>query len=117
MAFRFLADENFHTNIVRGIRLRLPNLDLVRIQQTGLLGADDPTILMWTAENNRILLTHDRATMADFAYERVAKSHPMPGVLIFRRRLPIREAIEELQLIVQCTQPGDWNNLVAYVPL
>ena len=117
MAFRFLADENFHTNIVRGIRLRLDDLDLVQIQQTGLMGADDPTILEWAAQNERILLTHDRATMADFAYERVSRSESMPGVLIFRKSLSIRMAIEELQLIVQCTQPNDWRNMVVYIPL
>jgi hypothetical protein len=29
---RLLADENFNNNIVRGVRLRDPDIDLVRVQ-------------------------------------------------------------------------------------
>ena len=65
---RLLADENFNGDIVRGLLLRQPDLDIVRVQDVGLAGADDPDILAWAAENNRIVLTHDRATMSDHAY-------------------------------------------------
>jgi predicted nuclease of predicted toxin-antitoxin system len=56
---RLLADENFNNNIVRGVRLRESGIDLVRIQDVGLSGADDPSVLEWAAEHQRILLTHD----------------------------------------------------------
>ena len=69
---RLLADENFNGDIVRGLLLRQPDFELVRVQDVGLGGAEDPDILAWAAENDRIVLTHDYATMADFAYERVA---------------------------------------------
>jgi len=32
----FLADEDFDGRIVRGIERRLPNLDIVRVQDVGL---------------------------------------------------------------------------------
>ena len=35
---RLLADENFHGDIVRGLLLRQPDLDLVRVQDVGLTG-------------------------------------------------------------------------------
>jgi predicted nuclease of predicted toxin-antitoxin system len=47
---RLLADENLNGNIVRGIRRRIDGLDLVRVQDLGLTGADDPTVLAWAAE-------------------------------------------------------------------
>ena len=56
---RLLADENFHGDIVRGLLLRKPDIDIVRLQDIGLDGAEDPEILGWAAENNRIILTHD----------------------------------------------------------
>jgi len=43
------ADENFNNNIVRGLLRQKPCLDIVRIQDVGLSGADDPTILEWAA--------------------------------------------------------------------
>jgi predicted nuclease of predicted toxin-antitoxin system len=69
-----LSDENFNGNILRGLFLRQPSLDLLRVQDVDLQEADDPTILEWSAINNRILLTHDRATMPDFAYERLLRN-------------------------------------------
>jgi predicted nuclease of predicted toxin-antitoxin system len=50
---------------------RRPDIDLVRVQDVGLSGEDDPTILSWAASENRILLTHDVATITRFAYERI----------------------------------------------
>ena len=69
---QLLADENFNGDTVRGLLLRQTELDLLRVQDIGLAGADDPEILAWAAQNNRILLTHDRATIPEYAYERVA---------------------------------------------
>jgi hypothetical protein len=40
---RFAADENFNADIVRGLRRRLPEVDIVRVQDVGLSGADDPS--------------------------------------------------------------------------
>ena len=69
--FRLLADENFNGDIVRGLLLRQPDLDIVRVQDVGLTGEDDLQVLAWAAENNRIVLTHDRATMPSYALERL----------------------------------------------
>ena len=91
---RLLADENFKDDIVRGLLLREPDLYIVRVHDVGLAGADDPDILAWAAENNRIVLTHDRATMSDFAYERVAAGEEMAGVFILNDRLPVGRALE-----------------------
>jgi predicted nuclease of predicted toxin-antitoxin system len=76
---RLLADENFNGDIVRGLLRRLPELDLVRVQDVGLATQEDPQILAWAAEHERIVLTHDRATMADYAYERIVAGEPMAG--------------------------------------
>ena len=42
---KLLADENLSGYIVRGLLRRRPDLDLSRVQDVGLLGKDDPTIL------------------------------------------------------------------------
>jgi predicted nuclease of predicted toxin-antitoxin system len=56
------ADENFNGDIVRALLWRQPDLDIVRVQDVGLAGVGDPEILAWAAANDRIILTHDRAT-------------------------------------------------------
>ncbi|WP_292836721.1 DUF5615 family PIN-like protein [Nostoc sp. JL33] len=46
---KFLADENFDNTIVRGLFRLSPEIDIVRVQDLGLSGKDDPTILDWAA--------------------------------------------------------------------
>lgn len=53
------ADENFNNDILRGLRCRRPDLDIMRVQDVGLSGADDASILDWAADEGRVLLTHD----------------------------------------------------------
>ena len=36
---RLLADENFNGEVVRGLLLRQPDADIVRVQDVGLAGA------------------------------------------------------------------------------
>jgi predicted nuclease of predicted toxin-antitoxin system len=113
----FLSDENFNGDIIRGLFLRQPNLDLLRVQDVSLQEVDDPTILVWAANNERILLTHDRATMPDFAYERLVREEPMTGLFVVNDRMPIRQAIDELLLLIDCTEQLEWKGIVLYLPL
>jgi predicted nuclease of predicted toxin-antitoxin system len=46
---KFLVDENFDNTIVRGLLRRNPDIDILRVQDVGLSGKDDPTILAWAA--------------------------------------------------------------------
>src|SRR5438128_11693828 len=104
---RLLADENFHGDIVRGLLLRQSDLEIVRVQDVGLAGADDPDILAWAAENNRIVLTHDRATMSDYAHERGGAGEGMAGVFVLNDRCPVRRAIEESARMAAGTERGE----------
>ncbi len=116
--FRFLADQNFDNRIVRGLLRRAPGLlDLVRVQDIGLSTADDPRVLAWAAEAGRLVLTHDVSTMADYACERVAVALRMPGVFEVPRSMPIGQAIDELTLIIECSDAVEWEGRVIYLPL
>lgn len=114
---RLLTDENFHHAIVRGLRRRHADIDLVRVQDVGLMGADDPTILAWAARENRILLTHDAETITKFAYERVRAGEHMPGVFEVSRTLSLGEVIDDLWLLVEASLPDEWVGQVRYFPL
>ena len=114
---RLAADENFNNDIVRGLWRRKPELDIVRIQDVGLSGADDPTVLEWAAREGRVLLTHDVTTMTGYAYERVRAGQPMPGVFEVSRAVPIGLAIEDILLLAECSLEGEWEGQVRYLPL
>lgn len=114
---RFAADENFNNNIIRGLMYRKPDLDIVSIQDVGLSGADDLTILEWAAREGRILLTHDVSTITRYAYDRIRAGEFMPGVFEVNRGLPIGAAIEDLLLLTECSEKGEWEGQVRYLPL
>lgn len=114
---RLLADENFNGDVTRGLLLRDPKLDIVRVQDVGLGGSADPDVLGWAAGDGRIVLTHDHATMPSFAFDRIKRRLFMPGMFVINDRRPIREIIEELLVIDACSEVVDWNGLVVYLPL
>jgi predicted nuclease of predicted toxin-antitoxin system len=113
----FLADEDFNNHIVRGLRRRLPSIDLVRVQDVGLEGSPDSEVLEWAATAGRLLLTHDAETMIAFAKERIATGLPMPGVVEVSQDLPIGEAIAEIQLFAECSLDSEWDGQIIFLPL
>lgn len=114
---KLAADENFNGKIVRGLLRRNPNVDIIRIQDTEIYQADDPTVLDWAAQEGRILLTHDARTLSRFAGERVAAGLPMPGVFQVEQSAGIGQIIEDLLLLVECSLEGEWDGRILFLPL
>ncbi|GJM41329.1 MAG: hypothetical protein DHS20C20_16110 [Ardenticatenaceae bacterium] len=102
---RFLTDEDFDNRIMRGlVRIYLSSVDIVRVQDVGLSGADDTAMLVWAASEKRILLTHDFRTMPHHVSETLTSGQNLAGVIIVPQSMPIGEAIQDIPLIVEnCT--------------
>jgi len=108
---RLAADENLNNDLVRGLLRRQPDLDIVRVQDAGLSGADDPTVLAWAAQEGRVLLTHDVSTITKYAYERIRAGQRMPGVF------QVGLVIEDILLLTECSLDDEWEGQVRYLPL
>jgi len=111
------VDENFNNDIVRGALRRKPDLNIIRVQDAGLSGADDPDVLEWAAQQCRVLFTHDASTMTYHAYERVRAGKPMPGLFEVSREVQIAQAIEDILLLAEYSVQGEWEGQVRYLPL
>ena len=112
-----LIDENFDQRILLGLRLRLPQLDYLIVQDIGLGGVDDPGLLDWAAREGRVIVTHDVNTMAGFSSARLRESLPMPGVIIVPEELDIGHAINDLEVVIECSTSDDLENQIQYLPL
>jgi hypothetical protein len=44
---RFLTDEDFDGRLTSALLTRIPDLNLVRVQDAGLMNVPDPDILAW----------------------------------------------------------------------
>jgi len=114
---RFAADENFDGTILTQLRKRIPNLDVLRVQDTEIYQAPDPQVLEWAARVERILLSHDVRTLINHAYARVEQGLSMPGVIIVPSTLEIGIAVGELEMTIGAGKQEDFDNLVTFIPL
>lgn len=88
-------------SIIRGLRRRRPEIDLVRVQDALPEGTSDPKVLAWAAAENRVLVTNDRNTMAGFAYQRLAAGESVPGLIATTNAQSIGSAIDDILLIAE----------------
>jgi hypothetical protein len=117
MALRLASDVNANGAVIRGVRRNAPHLDLVRLQDIGMATTPDPEVLEWAAGEGRVVLTSDRQTMIDFAYDRVRAGQPMAGLLVLRNRGSIRQAIDDIVYVAEVSDEGDLRDQVLYIPL
>jgi predicted nuclease of predicted toxin-antitoxin system len=110
------SDEDLHGAIVRGLQRRVPDLDLVRVQDVGLGHTPDPSILEWAAGEGRVIITEDVNTMVGHAWDRVRAGLPMAGVIVRGKDLDIGEAIDALELAVTCGAAEDFKDQVKFLP-
>ena len=114
---RLLIDENINHHILRGLKLRLPQIDYVLVRQIGMAGSPDWELLRWAAREKRIIVTHDRNTMIPYAEHCVKTGERMAGVIFVPDQLAIGRAIEELEIAVECFSPAELVNQIKYLPL
>ena len=101
---------------MRQLQRNHPDVDILRVVDAGLMGAPDEEVLSFAASEERVVLTRDKATLTDLAYERVNAGLAMPGVVALTRHLSIGKILEELELIVTCGEMEDFRDLVYYIP-
>lgn len=114
---RFVVDENFDQRILKELHRLRPDFDAVRVQDIGLGNTDDRVILEWASQNERILLTHDIATMTNYARERIANGLHVAGIILVHETAPIGRVLEDIQILLEVALPEEWDNRLWYVPL
>jgi Domain of unknown function (DUF5615) len=113
---KFLADENFQGDMLRGILAAFPELDIVRVQDTHFSGAKDEILLEEAAKQNAIVITHDVQTMTKHTYDRIRAGLPMPGIIEVAQDAPIGQAVADLSVLIGAGEPADFENVIWYVP-
>lgn len=113
---KLLIDEDVERAITVGLLRRQPTADVVTVQQAGLSSLSDAQVLAWAAEQGRIVVSNDRATMGQEAYNRVVRGEPMPGLLLLRPHVPFSKIIEFLEAYILEATPEEMANAIVYIP-
>ena len=97
---KWLADENFDNDILRGILRRTPVFDVVRVQDIPeISGLPDSEVLAWATKAGRTLLTHDVSTMIPAM--RRQRNRPTPCAPVLGR------ANDDILLLDECSVATD----------
>jgi hypothetical protein len=113
---RFLADADFNHVIVKGCRRREPALDFLSASEASLQGIPDSEVLALAAEQNRILVAHDRQTMPRHFGEFLIERGSSPGVFLVSQYASIGEVIEDLVLIWAASDADEWKGRIVNIP-
>jgi hypothetical protein len=111
---KWLADECFDNDIIRGCCAALPTLIVVRAQDVPeVAGRDDGTLLAWAGKNERVVLTHDVTTMAPARQAQAA----LAVIELVPDSLPTGQIIDDVLLLDQCSTESDWaTRLISPAP-
>jgi hypothetical protein len=112
------ADADVHGDILRGLRRRRPQINLVRVQDSLPEGTPDPDVLAWAAGENRVLITNDRNTMVGFAYQRVTSGLALPGLIATTHEQSIGSTIDDILLVAEYMPAEEIKDrVVIFLPL
>jgi hypothetical protein len=114
---RLLIDQDLDHDILRGLVRRIPRLDAVTAFEIRMGEATDPELLNRAAREGRVVVvTHDRTTMPAHAADLMGTGGSIGGLIIVPRGLPLRRVIEDLEMMVTCSENDEWVNVISYLP-
>ena len=114
---RLFFDHDFNCKILRGLVKRIPDLDFITPNQLGNITESDENHLVWAFENRRVVISHDVNTMTDAANQRLKNGESIFGLILVHQVMPIGDAIAELEIIINCSDENEFENLVKFLPL
>ena len=106
---RFLADENLSRKLVNALRRYDASIDIVRVQDIGLLGADDASILDWAVNEDRSVITKDRATIPPLVDQLMTLDNPLSKICIIRQNSQLNDVLKTIEAIAKYSRPEDWQ--------
>ena len=113
---RLLIDQDLDYDIIRGLVRRISQLDAVTAFEIGMAKATDFQLLSRAAQEGRVLVTHDRKTMPAHAAELMSRGTDIAGVLVVPRRIALHQVIDDLELMINCSENEEWVNIIRYLP-
>ena len=117
MKIRFQADADLNKAIVTGVLRREPSIDFQTSMAARLRGLKDSEVLALSAEQKRVLISHDVGTMPAHFQSFTAPGKYSPGVFLIPQSLELGRAIEELVIVWLASDPSDWEGRLVWFPI
>lgn len=115
MKIRFQGDEDFNQAIISGLRRLEPSIDFQTAEIAGLRGLPDFDVLTHAAQEERVLVSHDRRTMP-IHFAEFIQTQASSGLIIIAQNVSIRNAIDALLLHWAATEAEESKNRIVDLP-
>ena len=115
---RYLIDENTTCVLVDQLLRLRPDMDILLVGDdiAPPLGTLDPDILLWLEQEDRCLITKNRASMPQHLHDHLAAGHHIPGILTLKPKASLHQIIEDLLLIWDVCEPDEYRDRIEYLP-
>ena len=115
MKIRFQADNDLDQRIVVATRRLDPTIDFQTALALKLHEVPDTLVLEWTADAARILVSHDRHTLA-WVLPEVHFNEHLAWANNRSQRLPVGRAAELLHLLWAASEAEEYINIIYSLP-
>ena len=116
MSLRLQADADLRYSIVKAVRQREPNIDFASAMDSRLEGIDDAEILERAAQQERILVSHDRRTMLAHFRARLKTGKSSPGLFVVSQGVSLQAVVNSIVLVWAASEPLEWRDQVHHLP-
>ena len=122
MPLRFVLDENqrgpLWRAVVRHNQLGVYALDVVRVGDPPdlPLGSTDADILTWSEQEQRILVTFDKTTLAGHLADHLQAGRHSPGIFTLRRGSRPSQIVAHLTLVAYASEAWEWQDRIEFIP-
>ena len=114
MAVPFYMDVHVPQAITHQLRRR--GVEVLTAQEDGAEETEDADLLVRAGALGRVLFTQDiRFRVRVESWQ--AGGRPFAGLIYAHQFNSIGTLVRDLELIAQATEPGDWQNQIAHLPL
>jgi hypothetical protein len=108
MKVRYQADNDLRQAIVTGLLRRRPAIDFQTARQARFDNVPDEAVLARAAQEGRILVSHDYATMPK-QFLAFTAEQPSPGVFLAPQQQPLGPIIQSLELVWEDSEAEEWT--------
>ena len=121
MSLKFVFDEHLRgpewQAVLRHNASSEFSIDVVRVGDSPdlPLGIEDPDLLVWTEEADRILVTRDKTTVPRHLAAHLASGRECPGIFMIRPHARFARVLEMLVLAAWVSEPHDWRSRIEFV--
>lgn len=115
---RYLLDENI-PHAIRDQLLRAQPIEVLMVgdDTAPAIGTPDAELLRWIEQNRYILVSRNRRTLPQHLKEHLRAGRHVPGIFLLRRQHTLHQILEDLLLIWESGDLGEYQDQLIYLPL